>query len=303
MFLYLYFIFLLGFSSYANGMELWSLEPDSQLWEQYGYQKPVHQCGNGMCRCDAYQKAAMPPLVDDLAYLTEKNQLVNGSNVMKSNKELAEEMEGFLEKSSVPSLRFFSAVTVASQPACQKNAIPSDIKSILSLISLARGVQVDIKHKDAYKDFVCNNKITGIALNTPFEELKKYDFNLVFVALNKQDNESLKTLLEEPGLNINAVDRWGYTPLMFAAADGNKEAVELILKRNDVQVNRYDEFGSTALNHASMKGHSAIVALLLAHPDIVLSKNDNAQRNPLTIAIQTGSIWLMRMCLENILKK
>jgi len=70
-------------------------------------------------------------------------------------------------------------------------------------------------------------------------------------------------MLASSGSDLNAVDKDGWTPLMFAAWSGlNATATKLV--ELGANLNLADHQGNTALTLAAMRGHSEIVKVLLA---------------------------------------
>lgn len=77
------------------------------------------------------------------------------------------------------------------------------------------------------------------------------------------DTEALKVLINK-GLNANARDEYGRTPLIEAAFGGHIEAIELLLNRA-ADVHAQDNDGWTALMEATSKGHVEAVRILLVN--------------------------------------
>jgi len=73
--------------------------------------------------------------------------------------------------------------------------------------------------------------------------------------------DTVKSLLNSPGVNVNARDENGSTPLIEAARGGHDDVVEsLLIARADVMAK--DKQGKTALMYASEGGHTESVRLL-----------------------------------------
>lgn len=73
--------------------------------------------------------------------------------------------------------------------------------------------------------------------------------------------DTVRSLLNSPGVNVNARDENGSTPLIEAARNGHDGVVEaLLIARADVKAK--DERGKTALMYASEGGHTESVKLL-----------------------------------------
>ena len=96
--------------------------------------------------------------------------------------------------------------------------------------------------------------------------------------------DSLKILLNHPGIDINITTNFNITPLHIASSIGNIECVKLLININGIDVNKADKAGITALGSASWCGHTECVKLLLTHPDIDIHIKDNEDMTPLMCA-------------------
>ncbi len=67
-------------------------------------------------------------------------------------------------------------------------------------------------------------------------------------------NLSKVKILVENGTNINAVDGWSGTPMMYAAASGHTEIVSYLLDKG-VNINARYRLGTTAVMCAAQLGH------------------------------------------------
>ena len=66
------------------------------------------------------------------------------------------------------------------------------------------------------------------------------------------------------GVDVNAKDKYGESPLLFAATFGHKEIAELLIA-NGADVNtKIDKIGMTPLHIATGQGYKEIVELLIA---------------------------------------
>jgi len=75
-------------------------------------------------------------------------------------------------------------------------------------------------------------------------------------------DRTVRELLAE-GANVNANDRFGKTPLMYALHWRKPRSLKLLLRRG-ASVNAVDNFGQTALTRAAEYGYAGAVRLLLA---------------------------------------
>jgi ankyrin repeat protein len=92
----------------------------------------------------------------------------------------------------------------------------------------------------------------------------------------------------EQGVQANARDNGGVTPLMLASYEGLVGVVRVLLRYVGVQgQNGLDMNGATALHYAAHKGHEEVMRLLLlsgADPH----STDNEGRTPRTLVEDKG---------------
>ena len=73
----------------------------------------------------------------------------------------------------------------------------------------------------------------------------------------------VKQLLETGKADVDAKDRYGRTPLSWAAENGHEAVVKLLLETGKVDVDLKDMYGNwTPLSRAAVNGHKAVVKLL-----------------------------------------
>ncbi|KAM6529647.1 hypothetical protein FALCPG4_007776 [Fusarium falciforme] len=123
---------------------------------------------------------------------------------------------------------------------------------------------------------------------------------------------------DQVGININAKDSWGRTPLSWAAGGGHEVVVQLLLKTGKFDVARWwpkavvwllllatgkadvdtkDRDGWTPLSYAAENGHEAVVGLLLdrgAHTEAA----DAWGRTPLLWATENGHEAVVGLLLD-----
>ncbi|PHH84281.1 hypothetical protein CDD83_2205 [Cordyceps sp. RAO-2017] len=71
-------------------------------------------------------------------------------------------------------------------------------------------------------------------------------------------------LLDAPGVDAEARDAAGRTPLWFAVRAGHEAVVRLLLATGRVNPNEADDQGQTPLMMAHKQGNAAILRLVLA---------------------------------------
>lgn len=111
--------------------------------------------------------------------------------------------------------------------------------------------------------------------------------------------DQLRTLLKQPGVDIDQVDsRFGSTAMMFAAKAGNLDVVEFLLAmRADVNF-RNPKNGNTPLMYASVAGKLDVVNVLLKRPGIRLEQTSNSGAYPLARAAQNGHADIVNALLD-----
>ena len=106
--------------------------------------------------------------------------------------------------------------------------------------------------------------------------------------------ECVKVLLEK-GADVDAVNKYGRTPLHVAAFQGHLESVKLLLAAN-ANPNAADKYGITPLHATAFKGHVEIVKMLLA-----AGANVNAAKEdgwtPLLVAAHNGHVECVMMLI------
>jgi ankyrin repeat protein len=84
------------------------------------------------------------------------------------------------------------------------------------------------------------------------------------------------------GTDVNAKNKWGGTPLHFAAT---KEMVELLIAKG-ADVNAKNKYGSTPLHRAASGGHKEIAEILIAKGADVNAKAEGG-KTPLDASIKS----------------
>lgn len=107
---------------------------------------------------------------------------------------------------------------------------------------------------------------------------------------NRPDIIELLASIAKKTLNVNAQDRYGWTPLHSATHQGNKNCVALLIKLG-AKVNLVNSVGKSALHTAAAQNRGAIAELLLtAKADLNLQ--DNIGMTPLHEAAFRGQFTL-----------
>ena len=106
-------------------------------------------------------------------------------------------------------------------------------------------------------------------------------------AASRGDTEIMKLLLEQEGIDVNVINKWGNTALHEATWNGRTEIVKLLLEQEGIDVNAVNGSGDTALYKAAGGGHKEVVKLLLEQEGIDVNAKCDINRTALDAAVYT----------------
>ena len=102
------------------------------------------------------------------------------------------------------------------------------------------------------------------------------------MVIQRSCNYYLRTKLMHEQIDVNAKNKYGWTPLHHAAYDGHAAVVQALLA-SKADVNAKDEDGRTPLHKAAYNGHEEVVKLLLENRANARLEN-NLGQTPLALA-------------------
>ncbi|XP_047048523.1 protein TANC1-like isoform X2 [Lolium rigidum] len=108
--------------------------------------------------------------------------------------------------------------------------------------------------------------------------------------------ESCRFLVEECGLDVNAVSKLGMTPMSYAAHEGKTQVIRYLLDRG-VDPAIPDERGTTPLHNAALQGHCEVVRLLLSQ-GVPVDPIDH-RGAPLQLAVSKDHAEVLKVLLEH----
>ncbi|KAL8407763.1 hypothetical protein RB594_006559 [Gaeumannomyces avenae] len=122
--------------------------------------------------------------------------------------------------------------------------------------------------------------------------------SLVHVASRHQVVGLLSIILQRAGkIDVDSKDKWGQTPLWWAARNGREAIVKLLLATGKVDVESKSWGGQTPLWWAARNGHEAVVKLLLATGKVDVDSKDQSGRTPLSWAAANGHETVVKLLL------
>ena len=116
-------------------------------------------------------------------------------------------------------------------------------------------------------------------------------------------HEAVVKQLLERGVDPDSKDnKYGQTPLSWAAENGHEEVVKLLLAKADIDPDSMDNYGRTPLSLAAWYGHEEAVKLLLAKADVDSNSKDNYGRTPLSWAAEKEHEEVVKLLLAKALR-
>lgn len=113
------------------------------------------------------------------------------------------------------------------------------------------------------------------------------------------DHEEVTRLLGKRRRAFFIKYSYAWTPLMWAAKEGQMVVVKLLLENDKVNINGEDKEGQTPLILAAKEGHTAIVKLLLNNCKIDVNSTDRNLWTPLVWAARNGHAAVVKLLLES----
>ena len=128
---------------------------------------------------------------------------------------------------------------------------------------------------------------------------QKEQTSLHVAAMQDDGHYMVRILVTQEGINFNAVDKFGRTPLYDAVLSENIFSLQMLLGRYDIDVNFPDSRGFTPLHHAVMTENKPAVKKLLADQRTLPNKQAKLGRAfPLTFAATGGDPEMLSIFLR-----
>jgi ankyrin repeat protein len=113
------------------------------------------------------------------------------------------------------------------------------------------------------------------------------------------DPAILRALLAHPVFDANAQDRFGRTPLHYAASSGQIERVKLLLAHPGIELEPVDYQGRTPLCQAAEAGHAVVVRIFLDILGPAVWDATPIDKSLLAAAAAAGKVNIVHVLLES----
>ncbi|QVL57123.1 MAG: ankyrin repeat domain-containing protein [Simkaniaceae bacterium] len=138
----------------------------------------------------------------------------------------------------------------------------------------------------------------GLRLTFSRDKDKNTPLHLACCSKKGGNKKELVDFLISNGVDINALNEHGSTPLFIAVSNGNFEATELLLKAKGIKINQLIN-GFTVLHIAVMNECIPIVKLLLNHPETNPNFGTADGATPLHFAAMMGLIEEAKLLIDD----
>jgi ankyrin repeat protein len=171
--------------------------------------------------------------------------------------------------------------------------IHNDVPATGFPISLAAALGID----GAVEVFLREQLLSSLKLGEVDLKDDKYGRTPLSWAARAGHEAVVQLLLGTGQVDVNAKSTDGWTPLSYAAKRGHEAVVQLLLGTGQVDVNAKSTDGWTPLLYAAERGHEAVVRLLLGTDQVDVNAKNKYGRTPLSYAADAGHEAVVQLLL------
>jgi ankyrin repeat protein len=120
----------------------------------------------------------------------------------------------------------------------------------------------------------------------------------LLIAVDRNQTETVQTLLQATGILIDTANKDGYTALMIAASRGYIDILKALLQAG-AEINTEEQiFGGTALIYAAERGHTEAVQILLQEDGILINSAYKDGTTALMLAASNNHVAIVKALLD-----
>eukprot|EP00054_Salpingoeca_dolichothecata_P014030 m.78664 g.78664 ORF g.78664 m.78664 type:complete len:615 (+) comp20781_c0_seq3:138-1982(+) len=157
-------------------------------------------------------------------------------------------------------------------------------------------VPMDLHTACALGDYDCVRN--HLRLSGDVNALNKEGWTALIYAAYVGHDTVVNLLIEEGKVDVNRASAANTTPLMWAATSGN-ESVAYFLIQNGAKIDLTNDRGWTALMHAAERGHHTVIKLLLDNNANIEQSDPRTGNTPLLLAIIGGHEMAVQTLLDH----
>ncbi|XP_071094932.1 serine/threonine-protein phosphatase 6 regulatory ankyrin repeat subunit C-like [Haliotis cracherodii] len=116
-------------------------------------------------------------------------------------------------------------------------------------------------------------------------------------ACEKGDLSRVKSILSDPGANINSMTKGGMTAVMIAAVEGHREVFDLLVRKG-ADLSLLDNTDASILHFACEGGNIEIVKYVLTQNIVAINSRDDEGTTPIMIAASNGDNGVFDVLVE-----
>ena len=169
--------------------------------------------------------------------------------------------------------------------------------TIVQLLIKNSRVQINISNKKGYTPFHfacgygCAEAVDILLNNNLIQngEVSSFDNRLKIVQL----------LMNDPRIEINALNKYGYTPFHLACETGNLDIIKILIKDQRVKINTFDNNGWSPFHSACENENLEIIKFLMKDPRIEINTFDKNGWTSFHLICLIGKLKIINLFLSS----